>query len=102
MMTDVGASQDVAEGQAVQYAVGDYRITVVRLEGQLYAIDAVCPHRGAFLTRGTLREGVLYCPWHCWGFDVRTGEGVTNPMSKVRTYVVREENGRVLLETDMQ
>jgi nitrite reductase/ring-hydroxylating ferredoxin subunit len=42
---------------------------------------------------------VIACGWHGWEFDVRTGSAVvTGSRYKVRTYSVRVEDGRVLVD----
>jgi nitrite reductase/ring-hydroxylating ferredoxin subunit len=41
--------------------------------GEVFAINAVCPHRGGPLANGRLDGHVLACRWHAWTFDVRTG-----------------------------
>ena len=42
--------------------------------GEVFAIKAVCPHRGGPLANGRLDGHVVACPWHGWTFDVRTGQ----------------------------
>jgi nitrite reductase/ring-hydroxylating ferredoxin subunit len=47
------------------------------LDGQFFCVDDACPHRGASLGAGSLQGCELICPLHGWGFDVRTGDGMT-------------------------
>jgi phenylpropionate dioxygenase-like ring-hydroxylating dioxygenase large terminal subunit len=35
------------------------------------AMDDACPHKGASLSEGSVREGRLLCPWHQWAFNSR-------------------------------
>jgi nitrite reductase (NADH) small subunit len=51
----------------------DYAICNV--DGQIYAVDGQCPHRGAPLAHGALHQHTIVCPWHAWEFDCRTGAG---------------------------
>jgi phenylpropionate dioxygenase-like ring-hydroxylating dioxygenase large terminal subunit len=37
-------------------------------DGRVAALDATCPHRGADLTRGRVRDGALECPYHGFRF----------------------------------
>jgi len=37
--------------------------------GEVHAMTAVCPHRGADLGRGKVVGGALQCPLHGWRFD---------------------------------
>jgi nitrite reductase/ring-hydroxylating ferredoxin subunit len=61
------------EGRSIQ--IGERCVAVFNLDGEFYAIDDVCPHRGASLGRGrVLRGHIVSCPLHNWEFDVRTGQ----------------------------
>jgi nitrite reductase/ring-hydroxylating ferredoxin subunit len=62
-------------------------------KGDLTAVDAVCPHRGALLTLGwcdAFEPGTLTCRYHGWTFD-STGKCVASltdgPSSKVPSLV---------------
>jgi 3-phenylpropionate/trans-cinnamate dioxygenase ferredoxin subunit len=40
---------------------------------------------------------MLRCPWHCWEFDIRTGQSWCDPDSvRARTYNVTVEPGETL------
>ena len=68
------------------------------------ALAAVCPHRGADLSRGKLCAGQLACPMHGWQFD-REGDCVRIPSQpsevrvasrvRVRSFELREAQGIV-------
>ena len=38
-------------------------------DGRLLAADADCPHKGARLSAGCIRDGELMCAYHGWRFD---------------------------------
>ena len=44
------------------------RIVVFRGTDNVAVFDDRCPHRGAPLSRGRLREGTIECPYHGWRF----------------------------------
>jgi 3-phenylpropionate/trans-cinnamate dioxygenase ferredoxin subunit len=84
-------------------------------QGHLYAIADICPHEGARLSEGFLggtvigdrggdyrieREGeVVRCPWHNFAYDVTTGRSLHDAARyRVKTYAVRELDGRVAVE----
>lgn len=63
-------------GAKKAFKVGDQRIAVCNVDGQLHAIDDVCPHAGASLAAGPLRGATLTCPLHGIAFDVTSGAAV--------------------------
>ena len=64
-------------------------------EGNYFALDDLCPHRGASLGAGQLEGGRIACPMHGWTFDVKTGACQNNPERPVKTHPTRIENGQV-------
>ncbi len=63
--------------------------------GEIFAINAVCPHRGGPLANGRLDGHVVSCPWHGWTFDVRTGRPDHPGGHSVTTYEVKVERGAI-------
>ena len=49
-------------------------IVLAMINGQVFAMDAVCSHQGAPLEEGKLEGFNLTCPWHYAVFDVRNGK----------------------------
>jgi nitrite reductase (NADH) small subunit len=45
-------------------------------DGELFATQATCPHRGGPLADGILGAAKLVCPLHSSTFDLRTGQAV--------------------------
>jgi nitrite reductase/ring-hydroxylating ferredoxin subunit len=50
------------------------KIVLAMVNGQGFAIEAVCFHKGAPLEQGKLEGYNLTCPWHYAVFDVRNGK----------------------------
>lgn len=80
------------EGKTVEPVPGK-PIAIFNNHGIFQAIDNTCPHRGGFLSEGTLKENCVVCPLHQWTFDLSTGENIRNPGVKLKIYPaeVREE-----------
>ncbi len=76
-------------------------LAVYNIDGEFYATENYCPHKGARLTDGTLCGHIIECGLHGWQFDVRSGECLT-VRDRIRTYRVTIENSaiRVHLTTD--
>jgi nitrite reductase/ring-hydroxylating ferredoxin subunit len=77
-------------------AVGDYDIALFNVDGEIFAIDDVCPHFAGSLHEGTVADGMLSCPLHGWCFDLRNGTQ-TNGRRFVDTFDVRVEDQNVLV-----
>ncbi len=100
MAARVASIDDIPDGGAIAVDVGEKRIALFRREGEVFALDETCPHRGGPLHDGAIDRGVVLCPWHQWQFDLKTGCSPVNPLSRVKVYTVRLEGADVLLELD--
>ena len=88
-----------AEGHALRVDVAGTPVAVFRVGGQLYALDARCPHVGGPLDRGSLEGTSVTCPWHGSMFDVRDGKLLRGPALKgAVAYHVRQEGDGLILE----
>jgi len=90
-------------------------IVVFNVDGEFFALNNRCPHKGGSLCHGRLsgrieasepgeyrysaaRE-IIRCPWHQWEFDIRTGKSWCDPARlRVRTHAVSIEPGASLVE----
>ena len=91
----IAAVVDVPPGQARVVEAGGKPIAVVNADGEFYAVDNTCLHRGGPVGEGELDGLVLTCPWHGWRWDVKTGANVNNPVVKLTCYPVTVEQGAV-------
>lgn len=92
---EVGPIEDFPQGsrKTIELSAGR-ELALYNINGEFYAIDNFCPHKGAPLAEGNLCEHVIECDWHGWQFDVRTGECLT-VREKIETYEVLVEDGVV-------
>lgn len=97
-MIELAKVDDVPVGRALRVKVDDKHIALFKIEGTIYAINAVCPHAGAFLDMGYLEDFSIICPLHGWDFDVRTG---VSPSYGVKTtcYELEVKDGIVYLKS---
>jgi nitrite reductase/ring-hydroxylating ferredoxin subunit/uncharacterized membrane protein len=72
---------DVVEVTATPRRVlaGEAPVIVLRDAGEVVALDARCPHRGAPMDEGEVRDGCITCPWHGSVFRVADGSLVQGP-----------------------
>lgn len=64
---------DVPEDRGLEVQIGDCKIVLLRVAGQLRAFQGQCPHAGAPLAEGALCHGGLICPWHKAAFRAEDG-----------------------------
>jgi len=82
--------EDVPAGQRKMVKVGGKRIALFNIDGNYYAIDDTCTHKGGPLSEGQVAGTTVTCPWHHSSFDLRSGDGMTPPAEVgVSTYNVR-------------
>ena len=78
--------------------VSGREFAVYNVDGQFYAIDDTCPHRGGPLGAGYLEKNQVFCPLHGWAFDVKTGTCLSNPSKPVKAYATRVVDSRVQID----
>ena len=98
---EVGELEEFGDSGRLHVRVGDRDLALFLIDGSVFAIDNLCPHRGGPLVRGHLEGDTLRCPLHHWSFNVRTGQSVDHPGARVGCYQVRlEDTGRVLVRIE--
>ncbi|MBA3905103.1 MAG: non-heme iron oxygenase ferredoxin subunit [Pseudonocardiales bacterium] len=73
------AEDDLTDGESKGVDVEGRKVLLYRDHGTVYAIDDVCTHAGALLSRGPVVDCVVTCPLHESQFDVRDGRIVRGP-----------------------
>jgi nitrite reductase/ring-hydroxylating ferredoxin subunit len=73
------AEDDLAEGTPVGVEVEGRQVLLYRSDGQPRALDDVCTHAGALLSRGEVSGSCITCPWHGSRFDLESGQVVRGP-----------------------
>ncbi len=88
---------EVPSGAGIKVSVENDEIALFNLNGEIYAINDLCPHRGAPLSEGFLEGGKVFCPEHCFDFNLQTGECQIVSHLRVATYPVKLENGSIFI-----
>jgi 3-phenylpropionate/trans-cinnamate dioxygenase ferredoxin subunit len=111
----VARAADIPAGTCKIVSVKGREIGVFNVGGSFHGLINRCPHQGAPLCRGEIvsrlvaplpgdyrltRPGeMIRCPWHCWEFDIRTGQSWCDPNSvQARAFDVAVESGAALVE----
>jgi 3-phenylpropionate/trans-cinnamate dioxygenase ferredoxin component len=96
---DVGDATAAVDGAPLSVEVDGIPIVVVRCGSELYAVEDRCTHDGEPLGGAEVEACQIICPRHGAHFCLKTGEALTPPAYEpVRTYKVREQDGRILVE----
>jgi NAD(P)H-dependent nitrite reductase small subunit len=81
--------------------VGPIQVGVFREADSVFAIENTCPHRGAPLHEGFVREGYVTCPWHQWQFQLNDGVCRNIPKMKIASYPVEVRDGTIWVDVDV-
>jgi naphthalene 1,2-dioxygenase system ferredoxin subunit len=93
--TDGGRADDLPAGTCKTIDLPEGReLALYNIDGEFYATESFCPHKGARLADGILCDHVIECQLHGWQFDVRTGECLT-VTERLKTYEVVVEEGLI-------
>jgi nitrite reductase/ring-hydroxylating ferredoxin subunit len=94
---NLGPLDQIPFGEGRAFEVLGQQVAVFRLRsGKVYAVGAVCPHRGGPIADGQIDDEVVLCPLHLNAFELATGCSTTGQPPLPR-YSVLLENGNVLV-----
>ncbi|MGH0180407.1 UNVERIFIED_CONTAM: hypothetical protein FKN15_016705 [Acipenser sinensis] len=81
-------------------------LCLFHVQGEFFSMDTRCAHAGGPLCEGDIEEvdGVLkvFCPWHDYDFDIRTGESQTGLQPLLNLSHVGCFEGGPLCEGDIE
>lgn len=108
----VGRASEIPHGGRI-IEVNGMSIGLFRFGDEVAAVLNICPHELAPVCKGVQRgtslpsapgeyiwgreDEILACPWHQWEFDLRTGQSLTDPRIRVRTFPVEIEGDDVFI-----
>jgi 3-phenylpropionate/trans-cinnamate dioxygenase ferredoxin component len=94
------AADDIEQEDVIRFDHGGRTFAIYRsLDDQYFATDGLCTHEQAHLAEGLVIDDIIECPMHNGQFDYRTGEARRAPACvDLRTYPVKVEGGRVLID----
>ncbi len=90
--------EEIPETSLKRFVVDGDEILLARFNGQYYALEEKCTHRGGPLSEGNVEDGAITCPWHYGQFNLATGEATSPPpTTPLKIFAVTVENGSVFL-----
>lgn len=90
---------DTVADQGVAVTVQGSEVILLSRGGDFFAISGICPHKGARLLDGSIKEDIVTCPWHRQRFDLRTGECVTNPRLRLPVFEAVVDGSTVTIKS---
>ena len=85
--------EEIAPDKARVVSIEGVRVAVFRTrDGECYAIEDRCPHRGAPLSQGVIyQKNKVACLDHGWGICLLDGQVEAPQRGQVRTFKVKVE-----------
>ena len=82
--------QELSVGRLMHVREGAQDICLAYVDGKVYAIDDMCSHEDASLSKGSLHGHCVKCPLHGSRFDLGSGAALDEPAEDpVTTYEVK-------------
>jgi nitrite reductase (NADH) small subunit len=98
VFTKLAAQSDLpGVNEAREFSCNGKMVCVTNVDGEIYAMENTCLHRGGPLGEGVIEGGKVICPWHGWAWDPKTGQAGP-PDAKIAVYPVKIEGGDVLID----
>ena len=91
----------IGEGKHFRPQGGRWRnksMAVFEENGNIYAMNYICPHSGGPIGEATIKDGIIECPWHGWRFDATTGDSADKEDGHtIEVYETRIEGDQLLV-----
>ena len=96
---DIGPLDAIPRQGARLVRTGSGCIALFRAaDDKVFALDDRCPHENGPLSQGIVHGHSVTCPLHNWVINLGSGEAEGADEGSVRTYPVRVEDGRLLID----
>jgi len=109
----VASKADLIASGKMSVQVEKYDVALFHVNGEFYAWRNFCPHFAAPICHGVVtgtrlpsnvyeyRYGyenqIVRCPWHGWEFDLKTGEHLADPKTRLRGFPVETDEESVYI-----
>ena len=88
------------KGQVAEAEVEGRAFCLANVNGELSALDNVCPHRQGPLGQGWIEGDLVVCPWLSWAFNVATGLSEYPANERVKLFPLRVEGEDVVVDVE--
>jgi nitrite reductase (NADH) small subunit len=80
---------DLRPGSGTRVVLDGQGVLLALVDDEPRALADLCPHNGALLSEGVIRDGCVTCPSHLWRFSLVDGARQGFPEVRVRVYDTR-------------
>ena len=94
----IAKASEIEPGQVLEAHVDGRYFAVCNANGEVHCLDGECACTGGPLSQGTLRDGMVICPWHGWRFDYKTGVCAYDANMRVAKFPVKVEDGEIWID----
>jgi NAD(P)H-dependent nitrite reductase small subunit len=91
---------EIAPGESRFVEIGEFPVGLFRTAEGVFALNNICPHRGAPLHDGFVQNGQVTCPWHQWQFGLADGVCRNIKGPRVAAYPVEIRDGTVWVDLE--
>jgi nitrite reductase/ring-hydroxylating ferredoxin subunit len=92
--------KELQEGSMKRVTIEGIPILLVKVAGEIFAIDNRCPHMSCGFDGGSLDGDVIICPCHDWRFDLKTGEYEEDKNFKLTKYEWKIRGGKIWVKVE--
>jgi nitrite reductase/ring-hydroxylating ferredoxin subunit len=80
---EAGKVSEISKGHMKHVEINGKEIAIANLDGKFYAFADRCSHMNARLSRGSINQNVVTCPFHAAKFDIATGKKMGEPVLEI-------------------
>jgi len=96
--THLASFKDLQTRKLICVKTDTYRILIALAKDHVYAVDDMCTHEDASLSKGSLHGDCVKCPLHGSRFRLSSGEALDEPAEEaLNTYAVKVEGDNILV-----
>ena len=98
-VVNLGRLAKIPRGEGRVFQIGGASIAVFHTrDGNVFATDPACPHKGGPLADGLVGAEKVICPLHGFVFDLTSGQPAGNNCPALKTYPATvNEEGEILV-----
>ena len=98
--TKVCKIDELKDSVGKRFLVNDIDIALFKMDGEIFALNNVCPHQHtALIYDGYLEDGCVVCPAHGWKFQLKDGK-MPDGRNGLASYPVVEKNDFIYVKVE--